>query len=767
FPINISTISDNDYSSSSLMTATTSPSVQVNFPINISTISDNDYSSSSLMTATTSPSVQVNFPINISTISDNDYSSSSLMTATTSPSVQANSPIDISTISDNDYSSSSLITELSLQENFFIKVSFSKKKCMQISQLLTKKYPRWNKFIQLSEKCLVSATSYNCLTNIKEIKIKKSTEPIELFKILYLTVSNNYLLYKSTGRLKNNYEEKLVNLLEKINIEFCQVNKEKLEAKQHSSVLLDLINTAIGKDIPFFYENKIISPQYHISLKQHQKKNLVCIEIHDCFAYTPSEFLRSKAHYQKRTTEFIKKILSLPTINISAKNIFNIQNQDNVATISLIPHFYLLMQYNKKVANQYIEKKYTSCCHYKKMQTNIADSLKVLSHFAHTHSIPLSDEELDTTTNPLFQTQASVIPRKLLFLFPIFSIRSYNLMKNFNYKFYYSVKKASNIPEQKHSAARSLKHSINIAYKLLSEPAKKISFYTDPADENVFTPIRTKAALVESLYSGFLENWFYYKKNQDTLLSSTKRKPIFSELETLLNTLKSKAAELSIPLPVITESVILNDLAKQINKSLKEEPIQQKNDLEITVKSVEKPIYLIPIFSLKITKAVSRSTITSQAYTYYLSYALNTDSMSRCHGYAHARDTFKKTSQNIKQLCQEDSIVQSIYTSITYNSHDRHYHTKTKFLLKVLERFEDALSFLGQYYPILLETTKTYHPKEDFENNIALIKKTLTKLGEKLPQSPPPSKLKKILLKGIKKHKTTIPRLNEIVLDKE
>ncbi|MBF5051358.1 hypothetical protein CLAVI_001001 [Candidatus Clavichlamydia salmonicola] len=674
---------------------------------------------------------------------------------TSAPAQQISSIINVPSAAD-DPGLRLLNTELSLQENFFIKLFFSKKKCLHLSRLVAKKYPRYDRFIQTAEECVKSATSYSCHSNIKEIKVKISKEPRELLKILYLTIFHNYILYKSIGRLKKNYEQKFVNLLDQLNTKFCKLNKKQIQAKKHSSVLLNLVNSTVKRDLPLSFNRKIYSPQYHISLRKRPKKDLIYIETPDCSGHTSGEFLRNKTLYQIRTTQFIKKILTLPTINIYTKNILHIKDQDNVSTISFVPDLYLLMQYNKQAIEKYLKKNYESNAYYQQIQSSIEDSLTVLSSFAKTHNILLSDEELLKANNPLFQIQPSRLQKKILLFFPIFHIRSYNIMKTVHYKLHYSIKKSSNLYEQKNSLYKSLHHSIKSSYKLLAKPAEKISFYPNPANANLFVPVRTKATLVQSLYSGFRENWLYYKKNQSTFSSSSKRKDVLDTLEALLDFLKSTASTLSIELPVITESVILPNLVKQTNENL------QAQSLKKNIEMFKKPAYLIPLFSMKIINAPSRSTPTSKGLTYRLSYSLNNNSVSRCHGYAHARDSFKKTSKSIQKLCNEPCTDKFLFIVSIQNTDYKEILLREKFLLKTLQGLEDSLSFLSKYYPVLLEMTKKYNPKEDFEHNIALVKKTLTELGEQIPQSSPPSMLKKLLLEGIKKYKTTIPSLNDI-----
>ncbi|MBF5051359.1 hypothetical protein CLAVI_001002 [Candidatus Clavichlamydia salmonicola] len=482
--------------------------------------------------------------------------------------------------------------EFSLKEDVFLKLFFSKKNRIKISRHVAKQYPRWDRFIQLSNECITSATSYICVANIKEIKIKESKEKREILKILYLIISHNYLLYKATGRLKERYEQQLVDLLNQINKRFCKINQEDVQPKMHSSVLLNLVNNATGKNIPLFLKKKIFSPQYHISLKNRSKKNLICIEIPNCSAHTSNEFLRSKAHYQKKTTQCIKKILTLPIINIFANNILNIKDEENVSTTSFIPNLYLLIQCNKQALEKFLNENYSSTSYYQQMKSSIQDSLILLNSFAKTHHILLSDVKLHKINNPLCEIQPSITQEIISFFFPIFYIRSYNFMNVVHYKIYYIIKKSSNVSEQKHYVAASLIHSINASHKLLSDPITKISFYPNPADDNFFVPIRTKTALVQSLYSGFLENFFYYKKNQATLLSSSKRKTVLNALENLLEVLKTKASELSIPLPIMTESVILTNLSKQIDKSLIESAIltnaSKQIDKSLTHKSLQK-----------------------------------------------------------------------------------------------------------------------------------------------------------------------------------
>ncbi|MBF5051323.1 hypothetical protein CLAVI_000964 [Candidatus Clavichlamydia salmonicola] len=635
-----------------------------------------------------------------------------------------------------------------LSDGIFAQVTFSQKQEAIIHIHRAKKKLICAKFLKNIKKCMEQAIVYIVAEPIQELSLRMSYDKIELLKALYIITSINYYNYKIKGNLRNNNERELIALMNEINVNLCKHTKETVDPDKHSSILINLFN--IKEHIPCsdIGKKQCCCSLYQIQLKHRYQQTLLCIDTHNYPELTWIDIMHHKKKYLSILLCTIQKVLKLGTVELKANGILNAPDQNQVQVVELLPYIYTLMQYNQDMFMKYFAPAYSEFPVYINTNKILHNILQLLENEATNHSITLPKIDLSKTTNPLtlINTAFPSIESNAYYFTSLFSIQPCFTTTTPLYHLYYRNKIYHNHNHLRHKVFLSLSLTLKNTLILLKSVSPQIFFFNDPEMPTTSITVLTHAHLLQVLYQGLSENFFYYKNHKDIFLPRKKQDIILSQLNTIIHQITQEANSLNVTLPIVQGACFLEKitaLAKQKHNPsishLKTKPIIKGN----------KPGHILPLFKLTTTKKHTLPVITS--YTFAYSYKKNI--FSAQHLFAHGRLSFHNTLTCIKSLCTEAKATDLFYYIREIGS--AKIMTTKQELLKLLSvALKDGLLFYTKNYPNFLKITSSYHLQEDLKNTIALV---IEHLDEKFISTPGRSKLQQLLDTAISQQDLSFP----------
>ncbi|WP_194844525.1 hypothetical protein, partial [Candidatus Clavichlamydia salmonicola] len=631
---------------------------------------------------------------------------------------------------------SNILTEKSLaKENIFLTPT-----CLSngMFQIYIKKYHRLvhpSKFIKKIKNYLKNAIGYTCNLNIKEIPLKWANSKTETLKIIYLLTKNNYFFFKEKSNLKTQTHSEFLLLLDLINNNFCTHVKEKVNPSAHSKILLDLITpygSPISSSIPI---KTCACTHYHMRLYTIHNQTTFCIEKHLYLQDTWNTLLRYKHICLKSTLTYIKKLLTLTSVNVTATDNPILKSEKNADVAALIPSLYLLTKYNQQMFKKYLEPLYPTLNVCSKIYIILEDILKTLANSNLNKDISLSKTDFSITNNPLLEINTpAIISKKQHFIGHAFVIQHY---KN-RYHIHYTTKLNQSFSGLKDKLSFSLNATIKSAHTLLNcSSIDNITFIPDPFNPKNIHKITTIEELLLILHQGLYENFFYYTKHN--IFSKNGKK--LTEVTNIIDALKQKSILLGLTLPLISNASILNQLTQN---ELKRDP----HLAEATVNENKGPLYLLPLLTVQKKNLKNHSSLGEPSSIFTLSYHTQCSTLSPVHAYGNGRYSISKTSEHIATLCDKH----------THNNFIFHYKSplvtkkesidSKKMLILLFQGLNDSISFFKKYYKDFTICPHENNPLQTLQKTLALVTHSLD--GD-IPSTSGPSMLEQVLKDKISK----------------